>query len=183
MTQLNESTPNKTGLSESTKKQVDAFLDKLRTEARQLQRLADCDNEVALARLAQQRAKLPAKRSTCLRVIANELGFLGWPHLVRFMDGEELDHFGSLLYPLRGASFTNIWFAAHEEARRVHAENGGYLLAFKRDFFIAEADFMESIGCDPNDPKWKDIGFDWAQPKSVDARTLLALELLNRRRE
>ncbi|MBC7171580.1 MAG: hypothetical protein H5U40_04100, partial [Polyangiaceae bacterium] len=68
--------------------------------------------------------------------------------------------------------------ASYEEASTIRAEHGGYLLAYKRHFFIVDSYFIETLGLDPADPDWERIGRDWARPLAPEARTRLYERLI-----
>ena len=63
----------------------------------------------------------------------------------------------------------NRWFVNYEEARASLHEQGGYLLPYKRQFFITEEEGIRTLGLEPEDPDWAKIGWDWVQPKSSEA--------------
>ena len=133
------------------------------------------------------RAAAPGiQRKHCLAAVARELGFEGWEHARRVLEGDasEVD-FGKLLYGKHWGSRLNHWFATYEEARAFHAaelaeghEEGSYLLAYQRHFFVADRHFVEALGLDPADPDFRAIGFDWARPRSHEARRRLYARLL-----
>ena len=122
----------------------------------------------------------------CLAVVAREVGFTGWDHAVRVIEGDPAEaDFGDLLSsPGRGA-FLNQWLATYDEAKAIHRElcvsgAGSYLLAFRRHFFLTERGYVESLGLDPDDADWAAMGWDWARPASVDARRRLYGRLVTR---
>ena len=122
------------------------------------------------------------KRKHCLAVAAREVGFDGWLHAVSVLTGRTHDDFGTLLCLLGSPAHWNIWSASYEEARDIRKEHGGYLLAYKRQFFITDRHYIETIGLDPEDPDWDRIGRDWARPKDPEARQRLYGKLLERSR-
>jgi hypothetical protein len=123
------------------------------------------------------------QRKDCLTQVARDAGFASWPHALRVLEGDggEAD-FGTLLYPVGWGARLNHWFASYDEARAHLDANGGYLLAYKRHFFVADRHFVAELGLDPDDADWGALGFDWARPKSVDARKRLYGALLAKRR-
>jgi len=66
--------------------------------------------------------------------------------------------FGTLLYPDGADAHWNIWSASYAEARSIRAHYGGYLLAYRRHFFIVDRYFIETLGLLPEDPDWELIG-------------------------
>lgn len=82
------------------------------------------------------------------------------------------------MYVPRMDAVLNRWFTSYEEARAFLENEGGYLLPYKRQFFITEGEGIRELGLDPNDPDWALIGWDWVQPKDSDA-----WERLNQKRQ
>jgi len=136
-----------------------------------------------LVELSGDPASLPLriKRRHCLTVIARELGFQGWQHAVAVLRGTDSNDFGTLLYPKGAEVHWNIWSASYEEARAIREQRGGYLLAYRRHFFVTDRYFIETLGLDPDDPDWQLIGRDWVKPRRADARERLYEKLIGRR--
>ena len=125
-----------------------------------------------------------AQRKHCLAAVAREAGFQGWDHATRVLGGDEGEpDQGELLCPREAASFLNQWFASYGEAREAHRAQGGYLLGYRRQCFIAGRDYVAStLGLDPDDADWIALGFDWIRPRSAPARRSLYGKLLARKR-
>jgi hypothetical protein len=131
------------------------------------------------------RAAAPAiQRKHCLLTVSRELGFASWEHARRVFEGDasELD-FGTLLYAEFGAGHLNHWFASYEDARDFHAGTSNveacrYLLAYARQFFVVEREFIRLLGVDADDADWQAIGRDWPRPRSPDARRRLYGKIL-----
>jgi|CZKU01.1.fsa_nt_gi hypothetical protein len=118
------------------------------------------------------------QRKHCLAAVSRELGFASFEHARRVFEGDASEaDFGTLLYgTARG--HLNHWFATYDQAHALHAQTSSatgrrYLLAYKRHFFVVDRLFIESVGLDPDDADWKEIGWDWARPKSREARRRL----------
>ncbi|MBX9805506.1 MAG: hypothetical protein K2Y18_07120 [Alphaproteobacteria bacterium] len=96
------------------------------------------------------------KRKHALLLIAFENGFGSWLDLkmqINFIVG----------------GYLNPWFANYNEAKTHLKATGGFLLPYKKQFFICEADYMKHIGFNPDDPDWLLIGYDWAVPEDTKA--------------
>lgn len=96
------------------------------------------------------------KHKHALTVIAIENGFQSWIDLkiqINFIVG----------------GYLNLWFANYIEAKSTLKEKGGFLLPYKNQFFICNANYMKQIGFEPDDPDWEKIGFDWAVPADQTA--------------
>lgn len=119
--------------------------------AKRLQRLP----EFAVFSL-EEILKCDIKRKHALAVIAIEQGFKSWVDLK------------SQTYLFVGG-FLNKWFANYDDAKSHHDSAGGYLLPFKNQFYICDADYITHIGLDPSDPDWKLIAWDWIKPNDRSA--------------
>jgi hypothetical protein len=176
-------------MAQSTEDPVAGVISNLKAHARLLHRQIGRLEPHAVARTRQldefrQRdpALLPAsiKRRHCLAVIARELGFQGWPHAVGILRGTDSTDFGTLLYPKGADVHCNIWSASYAEARAIREQHGGYLLAYRRHYFIVDRHFITTLGLQPDDPDWELIGRDWVKPRNADARERLYGKLIQR---
>lgn len=122
------------------------------------------------------------KRRHCLAVIARELGFEGWPHARAVLAGTASEDFGTLLYPPGADVHWNIWSANYEEARDLREQIGGYLLAYRRHFFVVDRHFIETLGLDPDDHDWELLGRNWVKPLRLGARRRLYAKLIRNSR-
>ena len=105
------------------------------------------------------------KRKHALRLIAIENGFDSWVDLkiqVNFIVG----------------GYLNSWFASYEEAYAHLKSTQGFLLPYKSQFFICNADYMKHIGFDPSDPDWEHIGHNWVMHEDKEAWQRLYLKWL-----
>ena len=96
------------------------------------------------------------KRKQALLLIAVENGFNSWLDLkmqVNFIVG----------------GYLNSWFPSYSEAKSHLKSAGGFLLPYKNQFFICDANYMKQIGFEPEDPDWKLIGYDWVVPDNKNA--------------
>jgi hypothetical protein len=169
---------------------MEDIVHQLRVNARRLQRRVEKRGFEALARVRSlpefatsddECLASSIQRRHCLAVIARELGFDGWPHARSILTGRTTDDFGRLLSPPGAAAHWNIWSASYEEACAIRAEHGGYLLAYRRHFFIADRYYVEMLGLDPDDADWDRIGRDWVKPREPPARARLYGKLIARR--
>jgi hypothetical protein len=164
-------------------------IDELKARARVLHRKAQSGEPDALVRLrkVEELSELDdatliarVRRRHCLGALALEMGFPGWPDALAAFEGSASD-FGTLLYPSAfGGGHWNIWSASYEEARAIREEHGGYLLGYRRQFFVTDRYFIESLGLDPDDPDWARIGRDWIRPSDPEARNRLYAALVRR---
>ncbi len=118
-------------------------------------------------------ARDTVRRKHALTVIAFERGFSSWAAFKNHCHPEHPEvstrfdcsrFFGSP----RGA-FLNRWFADYGQARDSLAEQGGYLFAYRDQYFICESGFIEALGLDAKDPDWEKIGWNCVQPADAPA--------------
>lgn len=64
------------------------------------------------------------------------------------------------------------------EAKAIHEQVGGYLLAYRQQFLIVEEPYIVSIGLDLEDEDWQLIGKDWIKPVDFEARKRLYNKLI-----
>jgi hypothetical protein len=75
----------------------------------------------------------------------------------------------TLWYPPTLDVFLNRWFTNYEEARALLESEGGYLLPYKQQFFVCEADAIRAMGLEADDPDWERVGWDCARPADRQA--------------
>lgn len=100
--------------------------------------------------------KTDIKHKHALAVIAAEKGFNSWTEL-------------KCQLPFIRGGFLNHWFANYDEAKSYQKINGGFLLPFKNQFFICDANYINHLGFNSEDPDWKLIEYDWIHPIHKDA--------------
>jgi hypothetical protein len=83
------------------------------------------------------------------------------------------DDEGPIMYgPVMGV-FLNRWFTTYEAARAAREADGGYLLPFKHESFVADRAAIVELGLDPD---WARIGGEWVRPLDSAAWTRLKEE-------
>ena len=103
-------------------------------------------------------------------VIADEQGFDSWADLKSFCTKQVTESF---VDGYEGG-FLNQWFIAYSEARDYQKTKGGFLLPYKKQFFVCEAEYIDWLGLDSDDPDWKAIDYDWVKPSSQKAYARLS---------
>jgi hypothetical protein len=98
----------------------------------------------------------PIKLKHALLVIAIENGFQSWVQLKTEV-------------PFIRGGFLNKWFANYAEAKQQLRAENGFLLPYKKQFFICDASYIAQLGLDPLAPDWELIGYDWANPNDKAA--------------
>ncbi len=80
------------------------------------------------------------------------------------------------MYVPRMDAFLNRWFTSYEAARTSLEAEGGYLLPYQNQVFVAEAGAIHELGLDPEDPDWERIGRDWVRPLDREAWERLVIK-------
>lgn len=163
----------------------------LKSKARRLHKQVEKGSPVDVARMralpgfassTDGELKGQLKRRHCLNVIAMEVGFRTWPALAQVMESDEVGgDFGTILCPKRMMVHQNIWLADYAEAQIIHREHGGYLLGYRRQFFIADGDYLLDLGLDPEREDWAKMDRNWIEPGDLNARARLYARLFAER--
>lgn len=67
------------------------------------------------------------------------------------------------------AVFLNQWFSDYDAARTHLDAEGGYLLPYGSQYFVASAEAIRELGLEPDDPDWARINWDWIRPADTAA--------------
>lgn len=127
--------------------------------------------------------KVPVRRAEAQQVVALAHGFVSWYALLE----TSLPELHRLpMHHDRMGAYVNRWFTTYEEAAASLAADGGYLLPYRKQFFVTAFDAVRELGLDPADPDWARIGFDWVRPRDAEAHLRLCrarLAAMQERRE
>lgn len=155
------------------------IFDFLKNEARLLHKQAKAGARSAVQRLnkGSPAAALgeDIQRKHCLATVAREIGFPNWKAVVTCFESGAGANFAEFLHPKRCHIFWNIWLATYDEAARVRAEHGGFLLTYGSQFMVVDDDYVSALGAKPENALWAAIGRDWAKPNDIAARDQLSL--------
>lgn len=110
-----------------------------------------------LARKISKEKKIKLKDA--LAMIAKENKFDSWKSYKNFLD---------TFWYQKSSPFLNHWFSTHAEAQAFRQANGGYLLTYKGQYFVASEDYIEFLGLDSHDPIWEAIGFDVSSSNALE---------------
>ncbi len=91
------------------------------------------------------------KRKNALTIIAIEKGFKSWLDLKTQL-------------PFIRGGFLNKWFTDYNEAKVYLRSKNNFLLPYKNQFFICDANYIKNLGLNPDDPDWHLISYDWVNP-------------------
>lgn len=123
--------------------------------------------------IVQQNASIKLKHA--LTVQAYENKFDTWAdlkHNIEYNDKKLMfrNRNYTALHPERcSRGFINEWHAHYDEALAALKEIGGYLLPYKKQYFIVQELYIERLGLDPHDMDWELIGWNWVKPANLEA--------------
>lgn len=166
-------------------------LERLKAHARHLHKQVNTHNPVAIARMrivrefatmTDEEIVTTVQRRHCLNAVASELGFRVWTELVHALDGgTRKQNYGTLLCPGRMTAHQNIWLADYDRALSIRAEHGGFLLGYRKQYFIADQDYVMELGLDPESDDWARMARNWIEPGDENARARLYARLFAER--
>lgn len=99
-----------------------------------------------------------------LAVVAEEHGHRSWVALKNAVAAAVPPYHAPAV-----GGFLNRWFVDPDEARASRELYGGYLLPFREQCFVGEAELVRALGLDPDDPDWSLTGFDLVRPRDAAA--------------
>ena len=117
-----------------------------------------------------------AQRKHALKIIALQNGFGSWNDLKTNCEQVIANTFVKAYV----GGHLNKWFANYSDAKSEQKINGGFLMPYKYQFFICDADYLSMLGLDPKDPDWALIEFDWVKPENIKAWQRLFHKWLSR---
>lgn len=117
-----------------------------------------------------------------LAVIAQEHHFSSWADFKKHLERKALlaqrrEAYYTRLYPRRCARYVLEWHADYDVASTELGRSAGYLFPYKNQFFICTAEYITTLGLDPDDPDWENIQYNWVQPADAEAWTRLDAKL------
>ena len=112
-----------------------------------------------------QALKQKAKHKHALQAIAMQNGFRTWNELKSNYDQVLANTFVNAYV----GGHLHKWFANYAEAKSEQQRNGGYLLPYKHQYFICDADYLAILGLDATDKDWQLIECDWVKPYNIKA--------------
>lgn len=117
------------------------------------------------------------RRKHALAVIAREMGFRDWQHLMAEAHIEMPAFDTTRLFPPKTSFYLNGWYVTYEEAHAALARKDRFLFPYRHQFVVVEAGLLKSLGIDVADPDWESIGRDWAKPLDRQAHYRLNQKL------
>ena len=106
---------------------------------------------------------LPLKDA--LETVAKLAGFSSWRDLKAVADETDL------FCPPGTSAHWKTWWASYDDAKKDLALRGSgfFLLPYRRQFFICDADYIATLGIAKDDADLAHVGSNWAQPEDPEA--------------
>lgn len=111
---------------------------------------------------AKKRSGISVRLKDALNIVARYLGFRSWRELRR--NGMETE-----LYIKATGITSNLWCKTYSEAQVVQKQYGGFLLPYRKQYFVCSIEYIKELGISPDDLDLVLAGNDWANPKDSDA--------------
>lgn len=108
-------------------------------------------------------------------LIAKTAGYSSWKEM---KDDYEL---ADVLNPPRWSALWKAWFSSKKEAIK-HMTVGSYLLPYRNQFFICDANYLKALDVSPDDTDLLKVGNDWSDPKDKVAWDSLVKKIKNKNR-
>lgn len=133
---------------------MSSALDSLKIKAKLLQK-------------AKKKAGKPIRLKDAFETLARHAGFESWRDLKEVFEATEL------FCPPGTSAHWKTWYSSYEEALE-HLKTGpGYLLPYRKHFFVCEADYLEHLGVARDDADLEKVGRNWVEPGDAAAWTRL----------
>jgi hypothetical protein len=114
-----------------------------------------------------QKAKRKAGKIMQLKeafaILAKAAGFSSWQDLKATLDTN------SVFCPPGHSAYWKTWYGTYEGALQHLSEHGGFLLPYRKDFFICDADYLRFLGVGAEDRDLERVGSNWAEPRDSEA--------------
>ncbi|MDP3607230.1 MAG: hypothetical protein Q8R59_15980, partial [Polaromonas sp.] len=113
----------------------------------------------------------------CLNQVARDVGFAHWEHARAVLGGQagRDDDMGTFWHAPRTGILLNLWLAKYEQARAaIEADPAAFLLPYRRQFMVVQADFIAELGLDAGHPAWEEASHDLVAAYGGGAWLLLA---------
>ena len=113
----------------------------------------------------------------CLNQVAREVGFGQWEHARAVLGGlaAREDDMGTFWHAPRTGMLLNLWLARYEVAQAALKDDPrAFLLPYRRQFMVVQADFIEELGMDASHPAWAGTAHDLVAAYGGGAWLLLA---------
>ncbi|MES2965214.1 MAG: hypothetical protein V4760_15115 [Bdellovibrionota bacterium] len=107
--------------------------------------------------------------------IAQLSGFPNWRELKTVTEETEI------FVPSPSSAFWKTWYASYEEALAHLAKGEGFLLPYRKQFFICDIHWIEHLGIAASDTDLALVGRNWVEPLDREAMARLVKKIRAKR--
>ena len=133
---------------------MSSSLDSLKIKAKLLQK-------------AKKRSGVTLQLKDALDTVARLAGFPNWRELKAVSDETEI------FCSAQSSAFWKTWYASYDDAL-AHLEKGeGFLLPYRKQFFICDIHWIEHLGIPADDGDLARVGRNFVEPKNREAMARL----------
>lgn len=153
-------------------------IEELKIRAKKLLKVSPVPEGLQKLCQGKQTSPQPLQLKHCQRYIARQYGFTDWEHARQVLNcetGLSPIGYGEFWYHPKCTMLLNHWCRDYQEAQQVLAEQGGYLLPYKKQFVVVQKAYLEALGLDADDPLWATLDNNWCQGDQ-EVRLHLALK-------
>ena len=146
-------------------------LQELKVKASLLKKQLRSDEDAARTKAAKRFLQLPFHQYSAVEhvladvdfyqlkhaywVLALEHGYDNWKQFKDTIIREDCMYYGNC------GAYLNVWFANYDEAKHYHQEQGGYLLPYRKDYYVCTKEVVLYLGLDEHDAEWEKLGNNW----------------------
>lgn len=116
-----------------------------------------------LLQKAKKKVGVSLQLKDALDQIARLSGFPNWRELKTVTEETEI------FCPQPSSAHWKTWYASYEEALSHLEEGEGFLLPYRKQFFICDIHWIERLGLRAEDPDLDRVGRNFVEPKDREA--------------
>ncbi len=116
-----------------------------------------------LLQKAKKKVGLTLQLKDALDTIARLSGFPNWRELKVVTEETEI------FCPQPSSAYWKTWYASYEEAVAHLAKTDGYLLPYRKQFFICDIHWVERLGLAADDTDLAKVGRNFVEPLDPEA--------------
>lgn len=94
-------------------------------------------------------------------------GFDSWSNLKKQIELETTVDFQTYFCSQGSCGFPNHWCNNYHQAKVLQMKEGGILLPYRHQFFVAPVQYLEKLGFSQNASDWQSIDYDRIVSKSI----------------
>lgn len=142
---------------------MSSSLDSLKIKAKLLQK-------------AKKKSGIALQLKDALDTIARLSGFPNWREMKTVTEETEI------FLPSPSSANWKTWYASYEDALAHLAKGEGFLLPYRKQFFICDTHWIERLGIPADDADLALVGRNWVEPRDREAWARILKRIKSSRR-